>query len=89
MAKKHDENKDLKAVYRIARIYYAQKVITVFNDAIIGIHMLGKLDFLSHYCGWTITRNGGRIDTSFKNNDNDLPRRRKKEVDHMNKSKKK
>jgi hypothetical protein len=49
---KHDENKDLRSVSRIARVNLADKSINCSKTATIGIHMWGKLDFLTKYCGW-------------------------------------
>ena len=52
MAKKHDENKDLRSISRVARIDYGTKTILVSKTAIIGIHMWGKIDYLINHCGW-------------------------------------
>ena len=51
MAKKHDENKDLRSISRVARINYGGKIIYAAKTAIIGIHMWGNIDYLTHYCG--------------------------------------
>lgn len=53
MAKKHDENKDLKSFSRVGKINYYDKTLKASRSAIIGIHMWGKVDFLTRYCGWT------------------------------------
>ena len=52
MAKKHDENKDLKSFARIGKIDYGNKTLYAPKSATIGIHLWGKIDFLCHYCGW-------------------------------------
>ena len=52
MAKKHEENKDLKSFSRIGRIDYSDHTLRASKSAIIGIRMRGKIDFLTHYCGW-------------------------------------
>uniref|UniRef100_A0AAU8MG93 Uncharacterized protein n=1 Tax=Geladintestivirus 6 TaxID=3233138 RepID=A0AAU8MG93_9CAUD len=52
MAKKHDENKDLRCVSRVGKINYSDKTLRVSKNATIGIHMWGRIDFLTHYCGW-------------------------------------
>ena len=52
MAKKHDENKDLKSLSKIAKIDFSEKIISSPKSATIGIHMWGKIDFLTKYCGW-------------------------------------
>ena len=49
---KHDENKDLKSVARIAKINPGDKTIQCSKNATIGIHMWGKIDYLTKYCGW-------------------------------------
>lgn len=52
MAKRHDENKDLRLVSRIAKINIVDKTIRCSKAQTIGIHMWGKIDYLTHYCGW-------------------------------------
>lgn len=54
MAKKHDERKDLKCVSKVAEINGNR--IIVPTDAIIGIHIWGRIDFLIHYCGYILYR---------------------------------
>lgn len=49
---KHDENKDLRLIGRIAKVNFADKTIQAPKTATIGIHMWGKIDFLRNYCGW-------------------------------------
>ena len=55
MSKKHDENRDLKLVSRVANIDHGTKHIVIVNGP-VGIHTLGRLDFL-HRCGWFIVNN--------------------------------
>ena len=52
MAKRHDENKDLKSFSRVGKINYSDKTLRASKSAIIGIHLWGRIDFLTHYCGW-------------------------------------
>ena len=54
MAKKHDEKKDLKCVSKVAEINGNHIIIP--TNAIIGIHMWGRIDFLVHYCGYILNR---------------------------------
>lgn len=54
MAKKHDERKDLKCVSKVAEINGNR--IIVPTDAVIGIHIWGRIDFLIHYCGYILYR---------------------------------
>ena len=50
MAKKHDEKKDLKCVSKVAEINGNHIIIP--TNTVIGIHIWGRIDFLTHYCGW-------------------------------------
>ena len=52
MAKKHDENKDLSCFSRVGKINYSDKTLRASKSAIIGIRLWGRIDFLTHYCGW-------------------------------------
>ena len=52
MAKRHDENKDLKSFSRIGKVNLSDKTLRASKNATIGIHMWGKIDFLTKYCGW-------------------------------------
>ena len=54
MAKKHDEKKDLKCVSRVAEINGNHIIIP--TNAVIGIHMWGRIDFLVHYCAYVLNR---------------------------------
>ena len=54
MAKKHDEKKDLKCVSKVVEINGNH--IIVPTNSVIGIHMLGRIDFLVHYCGYILNR---------------------------------
>lgn len=49
---KHDENKDLKSFSRIGKVSPGDKTLRASKNATIGIHMWGKIDFLTKYCGW-------------------------------------
>jgi hypothetical protein len=50
--KRHDENKDLRSFSRIGKVNYGDKTLQASRSATIGIHMWGKIDYLTHYCGW-------------------------------------
>ena len=50
--KKHDENKDLNCFSRVGKINYSDKTLHASKNTNIGIHMWGRIDFLTHYCGW-------------------------------------
>ena len=53
---RYDEGKVLRQLdKKSVRIDYALKVIEVAKEANdIGIHSLGKLDYLQNYCGWKV-----------------------------------
>ena len=51
---KYDENKVLRSVSKVARI--EGNHIILKSDAIVGIHMWGKLDYLTNYRGYTVSR---------------------------------
>ena len=48
---KHDENKDVRALSRIAKITN-DKQIKISKTQTIGIKQWGRIDFLTHYCGY-------------------------------------
>lgn len=52
MSKKHDENKDLRLISRIAKVDYSNKTIQTPKSTIIGIRSWGRIDFLVRHCGW-------------------------------------
>lgn len=81
MSKNHDENKDLRLVSRIARIDYSNKTIQAPKSAIIGNKTLGRIDFLTHYCGWTfIYNNDVKVARSFSTEDGDSTKLRKRDA---------
>lgn len=51
---KYDENKVLRSVSRVARVEGNHIILKA--DAIVGIHMWGKLDYLVNYRGYTVSR---------------------------------
>lgn len=57
MSKKHDENRDLRSFARIGRVNYGDKTLVASKSATIGIHLLGKIDYLTKYCGWSFYYN--------------------------------
>lgn len=50
--KRHDENRDLRSFSRIGKVDYSSKTLQCAKSAVIGIHLWGKIDFLTKYCGW-------------------------------------
>lgn len=78
MGKLHDENKDIRLVSRIAKIEYYNKTIQASKSAIIGNKTWGRIDYLTHYCGWTfIWNNDVRISGKYITNDDDTTKRKR------------
>lgn len=57
MSKNHDESKDIRLISRIAKIDYSNKTIQAPKNSIIGNRSWGRIDFLTHYHGWTFLWN--------------------------------
>lgn len=57
MAKMHDEAKDLRLLSKKCRIDYVNKTIQASKTTIIGNNSWGRIDYLTHYCGWTFIWN--------------------------------
>lgn len=78
MAKKHDENKDLRLISRITKINYSDRTIQAPKSSIIGIRSWGRIDYLTHYCGWTFIWNNSVLVNGKQNfNDNDNIKRKR------------
>ena len=56
---KYDENKVLRSVSRVAIIDGNHIILKA--DAVVGIHMWGKLDYLTNYRGYTVSRSNNVI----------------------------
>ena len=56
---KHDENKDLKSVAKVARVNYGSKRIFYDPNTTIGIRRWGRIDYLVHHCGYSLIRMKG------------------------------
>lgn len=87
MGKKHDENKDLRLVSRIAKIDYSNKTIQAPKSAIIGNKTWGRIDYLTHYCGWTFIWNNNVSVRSYNVNNDDNNVKRKREAKKASKEK--
>lgn len=54
--KKHDERSvlaNLKLQWQ-AEIDYAKHIVKIPSGTPLSIHACGKIDYLEHYCGWTV-----------------------------------
>ena len=68
--KKHDENKDIRLISKIAKIDCVNKTIQTSKSTIIGNRSWGRIDFLTHYCGYTfIWNNSVSINKNIYNTD--------------------
>lgn len=82
---KHDENKDIKLLSKIAKIDERMKTIQIAKSQPIGNKRWGRLDFLTHYCGYKIIWNSAAIVTVYQNkkdNDNDKNNVKEKKEAH-------
>lgn len=78
MAKKHDENKDLRLLSRICKIDFADKTISASKSAIIGNKSWGRIDFLTHYCGWHFIYNNEVVVKKFVYSTDDAKKKKEK-----------
>ena len=69
MAKRHDENKCLRSFKRIGRIDMYDKILQAPKNAVIGIHLWGKIDYLTKYCGWHFIWNNNATPVYIQNSD--------------------
>ena len=89
---KHDENKDLRLFSRIGKVNIVSKTLKASKNQLIGIRMWGRIDFLTHYCGYTfIWDNSAGVGISTLDTDNSINKRdfkkAKKEHQLSNKTK--
>ena len=92
MAKRHDENKCLKSFNRIGRVDIYNKTLQAAKNAVIGIHLWGKIDYLTNYCGWHFIWNNDatpvHVQSSDDNTNNSIKKKQKKEYKLADKTKK-
>ena len=87
MAKRHDENKCLRSFSRIGKVGY-DKSLQAPKNAVIGIHLWGKIDYLTKYCGWHfIWNNDVNVARNVSDNAETSVKKQKKDY-KLNKSKK-
>ena len=87
MAKRHDENKCLRSFKRIGRVDMYDKTLQAPKNAVIGIHLWGKIDYLTKYCGWHFIWNNSAIPVYVQSSD-DFKKKQKKEHKLTDKTKK-
>ncbi len=56
MAKRHEEDNDQRILNRVGRIKVdkEKKILRVSKGTDIGIKTWGRIDFLTHFRGWTL-----------------------------------
>lgn len=87
MTKRHDENKCLRSFGRIGKVGY-DKTLQAPKNAVIGIHLWGKIDYLTKYCGWHfIWNNDVNVARNVSDNSETSIKKQKKDY-KLNKSKK-
>lgn len=80
MGKKHDENKCLRSFGRIGRVNLYDKTLQASKNAIIGIHLWGKIDYLTKCCGWHfIWNNEATVSRNISDNSETSIKKQKKE----------
>ena len=54
MSKKHEERRDVLLLRKnnVVKVDEGQKILTAPKGFVLGIHTWGKIDFLTHYCGY-------------------------------------
>lgn len=86
MSKKHEENRDLRSFSRIGKVDYSSKTLQCAKSANIGIHLWGKIDYLTKYCGWHFVWNNQASSSYAQFNDNskqDIRDKRKLKKEHQ------
>lgn len=77
MAKKHDENKDVRLISKITSVNHINKTIQAPKSANIGIRSWGRIDYLVNYCGYSfVWNNNVRVNTKLADTENILKRKR-------------
>lgn len=80
---KHDENKDVRLISRVAKVNTVNKTIKASKDAIIGIRTWGRVDFLTNFCGYTfIWDNSAGTGMSTNDSDSSSKRNKKQKKEH-------
>lgn len=79
----HDESNDLKSFAKIGSVRANDKTLRASKSTHIGIKMWGKIDYLTHYCGWIFIYDNDAKGNSFKSkDDNEDKKPRKKSKEH-------
>ena len=76
---KHDERRDADILSRKCKVDYASKTIVASHSTQLGNKSWGRIDFLTHYCGWIFMYGNTEINKKTYNDDKELIKRTKKE----------
>lgn len=60
---RHDENQDLSILSRRFTVNRGFKTITIPKDQPVGIRTWGRIDYLTHYCGYRLLRGNAVVMT--------------------------
>lgn len=52
MRKRHEEERDVRCLSKVAKCDWRNKTIKANKGALIGIKSWGRIDYLTHYKGW-------------------------------------
>ena len=77
---RHDENKCLRSFSRIGKVNFGDHSLQAARTATIGIHMWGKIDFLTKYCGWSFFWNNSAGVGGFNPSENSTSAREAKKA---------
>lgn len=81
---RHDENKDVRLVSRIAKVNTVEKTIKAPKGTLIGIRTWGRIDFLTNYCDYTfIWDNSAGIGIATNDSDASSKRTKKQKKEHQ------
>ena len=86
---KHDESTDVRLLSRVAKINPSLKTITIPKNIQIGNRRWGRIDFLTHYCGYHLVRPDGVIMSNAPTAEKERKRRAKQEERENNARKRK
>ena len=86
---KHDENKDVQLLSKVAKIDRSNRIIVIPSNTLIGNKRWGRIDFLTHYCGYHLVRKDGTILSNAPSAEKERKRKAKQEEKELNGKKRK
>lgn len=76
---KHDERRDANILSKKCKVDVITKTITASHSTQLGNKSWGRIDFLTHYCGWTFMYGNVQIDKKTYDDDKEVIKYVKKE----------